>query len=119
MLDSMKGTVVYHAEVKANLRGCNVKTNFVENWLVYHYFDGEVAGGTAGGAKGYRMVSVEFYEGQNVDEKTKRYATLSRSRSRAHLFIFLSVLSYRHSQMIPPITIIMRGLSSSPMTYLP
>ncbi|PPQ95955.1 hypothetical protein CVT26_016121 [Gymnopilus dilepis] len=71
VLDSMKGTVVYHAEVKANLRGCNVKTSFVENWLVYHYFEGEVAGGTAGGAKGYRMVSVEFYEGQKVDEKTK------------------------------------------------
>ncbi|KAF8872794.1 hypothetical protein CPB84DRAFT_1854287 [Gymnopilus junonius] len=71
VLDSMKGTVVYHAEVKANLRGCNVKTNFVENWLVYHYFEGEVGSGTAGGAKGYRMVSVEFFEGQKVDEKTK------------------------------------------------
>ena len=90
VLDSMKGTVVYHAEVKANLRGCNVKTNFVENWLVYHHFEGEVAGGTAGGAKGYRMVSVEFYEGQKVDEKTKRYVVVILACTNANQFLLLS-----------------------------
>jgi hypothetical protein len=71
VVDSMKGTLVYHAEVRSTLRGCEVKTALTENWLVYHYYESD---GTAGGAKGYRMVSVEFYEGQKEDEKTKRYA---------------------------------------------
>ncbi|KDR78137.1 hypothetical protein GALMADRAFT_94668 [Galerina marginata CBS 339.88] len=69
VVDSVKGTVLYHAEVKATLKGCQVKTTFVENWLVYHYYEGEVAGGTVGGTTGYRLVSIEFYEGQKVDEK--------------------------------------------------
>ena len=72
IVDSMKGTVVYHAEVKSSSRGCEVKTALTENWLVYHYYEGEVGDGTARGAKGYRMVSVEFYEGQKEDEKTER-----------------------------------------------
>jgi ER membrane protein complex subunit 1 len=67
VVDSMKGTLVYHAEVGSSLRGCEIKTALTENWLVYHYYE------TAGSAKGYRMVSVEFYEGQKEDEKTKRY----------------------------------------------
>ena len=71
VVDSMKGTLVYHAEVRSSLRGCEIKTALSENWLVYHYFESD---GTAGSAKGYRMVSVEFYEGQKEDEKTKRYA---------------------------------------------
>lgn len=92
VVDSAKGTVVYHAEVKASpplppseapgppgsgagavkRGGCDIKTNLVENWLVYHYYEGEVAGGSVGGAKGYRMVSVEFYEGQKADDKIER-----------------------------------------------
>lgn len=72
VLDAAKGTVVYHAEVKATARGCEVKTALVENWLVYHYYEGEVAGGTVGGTMGHRMVSVEFYEGKKGDEKTER-----------------------------------------------
>jgi len=71
LLDAAKGTVVYHAEVRGTVRGCEVKTALVENWLVYHYYEGEVAGGTVGGAMGYRMVSVEFYEGKSGDEKTE------------------------------------------------
>ena len=72
IVDSMKGTVVYHAEVRSSSRGCEVKTALTENWLVYHYYEGEV--GDGGSAKGYRMVSVEFYEGQEGDEKTERCA---------------------------------------------
>ncbi|KAF8809912.1 DUF1620-domain-containing protein [Phlegmacium glaucopus] len=72
IVDSMKGTVVYHAEVKSSSSGgCEVKTALTENWFVYHYYEGEVGDGTARGAKGYRMVSVEFYEGQKEDEKTE------------------------------------------------
>ena len=65
----MKGTLVYHAEIRSSLRGCEIKTALTENWLVYHYYEGMEES-----AKGYRMVSVEFYEGQKEDEKTKRYA---------------------------------------------
>ncbi len=72
VLDAAKGTVVYHAEIKATARGCEVKTALVENWLMYHYYEAEVAGGTVGGTMGYRMVSVEFYEGKKGDEKTER-----------------------------------------------
>ena len=72
VVDSMKGTLVYHAEVRSSSRGCEVKTALTENWLVYHFYESD---GTAGNAKGYRMVSVEFYEGQKEDEKTKRYAS--------------------------------------------
>ncbi|KAF9528732.1 hypothetical protein CPB83DRAFT_813238 [Crepidotus variabilis] len=71
VVDSMKGAIVYHAEVKANLRGCDIKITLVDNWLVYHYYEGEVPDGSVGGSKGYRIVSVEFYEGQGVDDKTK------------------------------------------------
>lgn len=71
VLDSMKGTIVYRAEVNANARGCEIKTALIDNWLVYHYYDG-TSSLISPGAKGYRMVSVEFYEGQGIDEKTKR-----------------------------------------------
>ena len=70
VVDSMKGTLVYHAEVRSSLRGCEIKTALTENWLVYHYYENNW---TEGGAKGYRMVSVEFYEGKKEDEKTRRY----------------------------------------------
>ena len=68
VLDSMKGTVVYRAETKASLKGCEVKSTMVENWLLYHYYESEIEGS----AKGHRVVSVEFYEGQGIDEKTRR-----------------------------------------------
>jgi hypothetical protein len=71
VVDSTKGTVVYHVQIKGH-GGCNIKTALTENWLVYHYFEGEVADGSVGGAKGYRMVTVELYEGEVVDEKTSR-----------------------------------------------
>lgn len=78
VMDAAKGTVVYHAEVKASPgrmgagSGCDIKATLVENWLVYHYYESEVAGGTVGDTVGYRMVSVEFYEGQGVDQKIER-----------------------------------------------
>lgn len=51
----------YHVQIKGH-GGCNVKTALTENWLVYHYyFEGEVADGSVGGAKGYQLVTVELY----------------------------------------------------------
>jgi hypothetical protein len=72
---------------------------------VYHYYESEVGGGTAGGAKGYRMVSVEFYEGQKGDEKiessdlssfsndTINFMTLERAFIFPHAVTAMSVTS--------------------------
>ena len=76
VLDSAKGNVVYRAVVPAVEGVCDVKVSLVENWLVYHYYDGEVGKVPAGNGdtKGWRIVTVELYEGNGVDQKTSRYA---------------------------------------------
>lgn len=75
LVDSAKGTVVYRATLPATDGGaCDVKATLVENWLVYHYYDPDFSG--TGQTKGWRMVSVELYEGKAVDEKTKRFVFL-------------------------------------------
>ena len=96
VVDSMKGTLVYHAEVRSSLRGCDIKTALTENWLVYHYYESD---GTAGSAKGYRMVSVEFYEGQKEDEKTKRYVFIFVYRFLSNQLFFIA-WRYRPSLML-------------------
>ncbi|EIW74996.1 DUF1620-domain-containing protein [Coniophora puteana RWD-64-598 SS2] len=82
VVDGVKGSIVYNARVPAAGGRCDVHASLTENWLVYHYYDDESAGvptttdspageDTAGGAvKGWRVVSVEIYEGQNPDDKT-------------------------------------------------
>lgn len=82
LLDSIKGAVLYSAVVPAardSLKGpksaggattCQVKMSLVENWLVYHYYDDDASDL---GARGWRMVSVELYEG-GANVKTRRYA---------------------------------------------
>ena len=54
-----------------------MKAALIENWLVYHYYDGNVASGDTQGSKGYRVVSVELYEGKGVDDKTRRCVLIS------------------------------------------
>ena len=73
ILDSAKGSVVYRAAVPAVQGVCDVKASLTENWLVYHYYDGEVGKvpGGNGEAKGWRVVTVELYEGSGADQKTK------------------------------------------------
>ena len=70
LIDGSKGTIVYHAVVPAQQGGCNVKATLAENWLVYTYYDDDTASDAQ--AKGYRVVSVELYEGNQVNDKTKR-----------------------------------------------
>lgn len=73
LVDANKGTVLYHASLPTvGGSECDVKAVLTENWFVYVYYDPDVAG--VNDAKSYRAVSVELYEGSNVDEKTKRYA---------------------------------------------
>ena len=48
-----------------------------ENWLTYIYYDDEIA--SAVQAKGHRVVSVEFYEGKQINDKTRRLVDLLAS----------------------------------------
>jgi len=68
VLDFGKGNVIYHAALPAVDGVCDVKVLLVENWLVYHYYGGEV-GKVLGGSeetKGRRVVTVELYEGNGL-----------------------------------------------------
>lgn len=71
VVDSAKGTVVYRATLPAvDGISCDVRATLAENWLVYHYYDDEFSG--EGKTKGWRVISVELYEGKEIDEKTMR-----------------------------------------------
>ena len=78
LIDGAKGTIVYHAVLPSVRGDCDVKATLVENWLVYHYYDGEVGPNQA---KSYRVVSVELYEGNGIDDKRRRCAYGPRRRS--------------------------------------
>jgi hypothetical protein len=77
LFDSAKGTVVYQVRIPADNGACDVKTALIENWLVYHYYESEVSSGNVQGTKGYRVVSVELYEGRGIDDKIGRYVVLT------------------------------------------
>lgn len=89
VVDGSKGSLLYHSVLPALPSGeCDVKAVFMENWLVYYYYDGE--SGSADQAKSHRLVSVEFYEGAEIDEKISRQARLHfslRLYSRANLIL--------------------------------
>ncbi|KIM29172.1 hypothetical protein M408DRAFT_328872 [Serendipita vermifera MAFF 305830] len=90
LLDSVKGSFVYSTVIPAardSLKGpkvagsasaCEVKMSLVENWFVYHYYDDDAHGI---GARGWRMVSVELYEGgANVKTRSGELAADSPNR---------------------------------------
>ncbi|KAJ7663918.1 DUF1620-domain-containing protein [Mycena polygramma] len=68
VVDGAKGSVPYSAVVPGAGPVCDVHATLVENWLVYHYYDGQ--GERDGETKGWRLVTVELYEG-GVDDKTR------------------------------------------------
>lgn len=70
LVDSLKGTIAYRALVPSTAGSCDIKVVLSENWLVYHYYDDDIR--VVGSTKGYRMVSVELYEGNTVDRKIAR-----------------------------------------------
>lgn len=75
LLDGVKGTVLYHVSVNAVEGRCDVHAALVDNWFVYSYFDtGESDG--ENGTKGWRLVSVEMYEGRKPDDVTRRYVSV-------------------------------------------
>ncbi|KAF7309403.1 hypothetical protein MIND_00311100 [Mycena indigotica] len=69
VVDGVKGSVLYSVALPANGEAvCDVQATFTENWLVYHYYDGEGMG--TGQTKTWKIVTVELYEG-GLDEKTR------------------------------------------------
>ena len=73
VIDAAKGSIVYHTSITASQsKGrCDLHATFVENWLVYVYWDEEYQ--WVGQTKSHRLVTVELYEGSMPDEKTRRY----------------------------------------------
>lgn len=70
LVDSAKGTILYSSALHSSRKGvCDLKVTFVENWLVYHYWDDGT--GAVNSAPGWRVASVELYEG-DVNVKRKR-----------------------------------------------
>ncbi|KAH9981995.1 hypothetical protein BJV74DRAFT_852482 [Russula compacta] len=71
VVDAAKGNIVYHASIAAN-KGegrCDLHATFVENWLVYVYWDEEYQ--WVGQTKSHTLVTVELYEGSMPDDKTR------------------------------------------------
>ncbi|KAG0701659.1 hypothetical protein DFH29DRAFT_925728 [Suillus ampliporus] len=83
VLDVVKGSVIYHVSVPAAGGVCDVQATLTENWLVYHYFDDELA--EVGQSKGHRVISVEFYEGDGPDDKTRSSELSSYSNKTLHV----------------------------------
>lgn len=71
LVDGSKGSVIYHASVTSTKGPCNIEAVLTENWFVYGYYDEDSAGTHQ--TKGYRIVSVEAYEGKGVNDKTRRW----------------------------------------------
>lgn len=71
LMDGARGNVLYHTKLPAAGNVCNVHCALTENWFVYHYYDPGSSGNNS--TKGFRLVSVELYEGAGVDDKTGRY----------------------------------------------
>lgn len=71
LVDGSKGSVIYHASVTSTKGSCSIEAVLTENWLVYGYYDEDSGGNHQ--TKGYRIVSVETYEGQGINDKTRRW----------------------------------------------
>ena len=70
LVDGSKGSVIYHASITSTKGPCGIEAELTENWLVYGYYDEDFAGNHQ--TKGYRIVSVEVYEGKGINDKTRR-----------------------------------------------
>ncbi|KZT37697.1 DUF1620-domain-containing protein [Sistotremastrum suecicum HHB10207 ss-3] len=76
LVDGVSGKIVYRANVPYSAdNDCDIKAALTENWLVYHYWNDEI--GSPDESKGWRMVSVQLYEGEKPDDKTRSSETSS------------------------------------------
>jgi len=86
LVDGAKGTVLYHVVLPGGVDECDVQAVLAENWLVYVYWDRQIVG--ADQAKGWRVVTVEMYEGAGVDDKTQSSDASSLSNSTTAVSFF-------------------------------
>ncbi|KAJ3711601.1 DUF1620-domain-containing protein [Lentinula raphanica] len=110
LVDSVKGSIIYEASLPAEGNACNVKATFAENWLVYHYYDDEYQG--SGQAKGYKMVTVELYEGKQVDEKTLSSSLSSYSDKMVEVTAYEQSFIYPHAVSAITLTSTKFGITS-------
>ena len=68
--------MIYHVSVVSTKGTCSIEAELAENWLVYGYYDQDFAGNHQ--TKGYRIVSVEMYEGKGINDKTRRLEWIRR-----------------------------------------
>lgn len=67
LLDGVTGAILYHTTVLSKT-GTKILATMSENWLVYTYVSAEL--GEDGW--GQKIVSVEVYEGDGKNDKTRR-----------------------------------------------
>ncbi|EIN05678.1 DUF1620-domain-containing protein [Punctularia strigosozonata HHB-11173 SS5] len=110
VVDQAKGTTLYRAKLPAFGGRCDVHATFAENWLVYHYYDGDNAG--ASRTKAYRVVSVELYEGKGVDDKTRSSELSSLSPKSTALSALEQVYLFPHGVMTMTTTSTKYGMTA-------
>ena len=83
LIDSVKGTILYSSAMHAAKKGqCDLKVSLVENWLVYHHWDDGHAGSSEHGLPGWRITSVELYDGApDVKRKSEELTGLDAQRA--------------------------------------
>ncbi|KAK0476054.1 hypothetical protein IW261DRAFT_1491717 [Armillaria novae-zelandiae] len=107
VVDAAKGTIVYQVALPAIAGGCDVKATLTENWLLYHYYDEDVEQ-----AKGYRMVTVELYEGSQADEKTQSSELSANSEDNTAIRVFEQSYVFPHGISAIATTSTKYGISS-------
>ncbi|KAG6865380.1 hypothetical protein C0991_003083 [Blastosporella zonata] len=105
VVDAVKGSVAYRVSLPAlsakdgGEEPCDVKAMLVENWLVYHYYDPDWAG--AGLSKGWKIVSVELYEGSGLDDKTSSGALIHSSDMTSFANDSVNIVAYEQAYIVP------------------
>ncbi|KAG8215379.1 hypothetical protein J3R82DRAFT_8977 [Butyriboletus roseoflavus] len=93
VVDTVKGTVLYHVSLPAVDGKCDIQVVLDENWLVYSYHDD---GTEIGGAKGHRVVSVEMYEGYGADKKISSSDITSYSNKTTEFSVYEQAFAVPH-----------------------
>ncbi|KAK0497691.1 hypothetical protein EDD18DRAFT_1158925 [Armillaria luteobubalina] len=107
VVDAAKGTIVYQVALPAIAGKCDVRSTLTENWLIYHYYDADVEQ-----AKGYRMVTVELYEGSQADEKTRSSELSAYSEDNTAIRVFEQSYVFPHGISAIATTSTKFGISS-------
>ncbi|KAJ3807314.1 hypothetical protein EV368DRAFT_75106 [Lentinula lateritia] len=115
LVDSVKGSVVYEATLPTEGNVCNVKATFTENWLIYHYYDNEYE--DIGHTKGYKVVTVELYEGKTIDDKTRSSELSSYSDKMMEYTTYEQSFVYPHAISAITLTSTKFGISSKDVIF--